>query len=82
MANKTCRVAILSDGRMTIDLGGGFNGSCCGCPAAALSAELAAYGIELELKTVRCRLPVAQQEQAKKDGHCIAQPHQLLTASS
>ncbi len=58
------------DGRVEVDLGGDLDLGCCGCEASALHDELAALGVRLSLKKVRCRLPVAERVRAKAAGTC------------
>jgi hypothetical protein len=57
-------------GKITVDLGGEWDGSCCGEEAKLLNRELEQLGIRLTVRHVMCRLPILERFQAKNKGEC------------
>lgn len=69
------KIAIkIEDDNVTIDFGGDLDNGCCGCEAQALNDKLKKLGIDLKLKKVFCRLPVAERIKAKMEGRCSLSP--------
>jgi hypothetical protein len=67
---KKISVALDSNNKLTVDLGGDLDGRCCGYESRQFKGELYKLGVETNMLNVLCRLPEDKRSIAKLSGDC------------
>lgn len=64
-------VEINEEGIIEFDLGGDFDGTCCGHVQREINERLKALGVDLWMISVLCRLPKREMRAARAQGQCV-----------
>ena len=69
--SKLVNILLVDNGDITIEWGGDLEGVCCGPDENRLKDQLSKLGIDLEIKSISCRLPLADKQSAQSVGICV-----------
>ena len=69
--SKLVNTLLADNGDITMEWGGDLEGVCCGPDEKKLKKRLSNLGIDLEVKSISCRLPLADKQSAQAIGICV-----------
>ena len=68
---KTAKIGLTPEGKVAVDFGGEWDGTCCGPEEKALVEELKRLGVQMDFESVSCRLPAPEARAAAQNGDCV-----------